>query len=173
MSARQTLAILIGVLGIGFLLYGKPSHIGLAKKCKACDLIALVEITETHSSDIFELTGTHSTNGSDVFLTNPWPAVAEAKIVEIVKGEIKQGTIQIDYNKWWSCPGVRYSAGEKCLVFATRLTNGHFATYNPPYGKLAVTNDEVLGWYSETKKNTRGARVKVEAVKKEIRALTE
>jgi hypothetical protein len=159
MRARQSIAILVGVLGFVCLLYGKAAYISLAKKCKACDLIAVVEITETHATS--------------VFLTNPWPAVAEAKIVETVKGEIKQGTIQIDYNKWWSCPGVRYSAGEKCLVFATRLTNGHFATYNYYYGKFPVTNDRVFAWYSETNKNFRQEPMNLETVKKEIRALTE
>jgi len=146
MQTRHYIAIALATVAVAVVLLAKAAHISLLQKCKTSDLIAVVEITATNR----------------VHVSKQYQNVATAKVVEIIKGRIDDATFGLDYDDGLECPSVEYAPGERCLIFATRLPSGHFATYNSYYGKFIVINDTVVDW-------EYGAHSKLDAVRKEIR----
>lgn len=145
MQTRHCLAIAFAVLSAAGVLLAKAARVALADKCKASDLIAVIEITAIQRGGASE----------------PYLEVATAKVIESIKGRVDGATFQLDYNNGFACPNVLYARGDRCLIFATKLPTGHMATYNTYFGKFTVTNDTVLNWEGEVSKSLDGARTQI------------
>lgn len=146
MRTRHYIAIAFATLGFVGLVFAKAMHVPLPKKCKASDLIAVIEITKTE------------TGGA----SKPYLKIATAQVIETIKGRVDGASFQLDFDNGLTCPNITYERGERCLVFLSKLPTGHFVTYNSYYGAYAVTNGIVSNWEFE-------ADTKLEVVRKEIR----
>ena len=67
------------------------------------------------------------------------------KIIEGIKGCKTGDTVLLEYDNGLGCPNVLYSTGERCLVFACLMTNGHYHTFNTYYGKALIEGDTSKG----------------------------
>lgn len=124
--------VLLIVLASGSLApktFGKAGYAPFEQKVSRSDLIAVVEVSSVASQ---------TTNSS-------YRSVATLKIVEAIKGSKSGDSVLLEYDTGLLCPNVLYSAGERCLVFATRMTNGHYETYNDYYGKAVIQGDQSKG----------------------------
>jgi hypothetical protein len=54
--------------------------------------------------------------------------VASVRVIAGVKGVKVGETIELECDTGYLCPNVRYTAGEKCLVFADRTGSGRYDT---------------------------------------------
>lgn len=133
MRTRHYIAIGLATVAVTAFLFATSPPTPLPHTCKVSDLIAVVEITATNRAGA----------------SKSYQAVATAKVIETFKGRINGATFMLDFDNGLGCPNVWYARGERCLVFATKLPTGHFATYNTSHGKFIVTNDTVLGWTVE------------------------
>ena len=146
MRTRHYIAIIFATLALVGLVFAKAAHVPLPKKCKASDLIAVIEVIKTE------------TGGS----SKPYLKIATARVLETMKGRVAGASFQLDFDNGLACPNITYERGERCLVFLTKLPTGHFATYNTYFGAYAVTNDTVINWEFV-------ADTKLDVVRKEIR----
>lgn len=146
MRTFHYIAVGFATLALTSFLFARAALIPLPQKCKASDVIAVVEIKATKRGGA----------------SKPYREIATAKVIETIKGRIDGTTFELDFDNGLACPNVWYSRGERCLIFATKLPTGNFATYNTYYGKFLVTNDTVIDWELETNR-------KLDAVRKEIR----
>ena len=146
MKNLHWISIVLATISFTGLLFAKAARVELSQKCRASDLIAVIEITTTKPGGA----------------SKPYLEVAMAKLVESIKGQVDGTTFLLDYNNGLGCPNVGYAPGDRCLIFATKLPTGHWETYNTYFGKFMITNGLVHGFESET--NTS-----LEAARKEIR----
>ena len=122
-------AILIALISLPVSVSGKASYMGFEGLVVRSDLIAIVEISSVASQ---------GTNGH-------YCSVATLKITDGIKGCKGGDAIQLEYDNGAACPNVIYFAGETCLVFASRMTNGRYETCDSYYGKVAIEGDTCKG----------------------------
>ena len=116
--------------------------IDLPTKVVTCDLIARVKVLSLQGDR-----GLTAVCG-----------VARCEVLESAKGLEKGAKFDLDYSDM-SSPGVRYKAGEDCIVFATIQPNGRYSTFNTRDGKYAVEGHSVLRWReADNKWNERKIR---------------
>jgi len=108
--------------------FGLAAYIPLPQKVADSDLIARVTILSTHRLQRSER----------------YKSLAKAKVVEAIKGSRVGEIIQLEYDNGLVCPNVHYSKNEDVIIFAVKMDNGHYYTYNTYNGKYKVkTYDKV------------------------------
>ncbi len=111
----------------------KAAYIPLPQKAAASDLIARVNVLSI----------------SPAPAGSRYRGIARVRIVASIKGLAKGKEVDLEFDNGLACPNVRYAKGEDCLIFAARLQNGHFETYNTYFGKYFYRDGKVLGWMAE------------------------
>ncbi len=77
--------------------------------------------------------------------------IAKVRIIQSIKGESKSQILNLDFDNGLGCPNVLYAKGDDCLIFATRLKNGHYGTYNTYYGKFDIQRNKIAWWENSGK----------------------
>ena len=113
--------------------FAKDGRVLFDQKVLRSDLIAVAEITSVASQ------GTNLQRGRE------YRSLANLKIIEGIKGSKTGDTVLLEYDNGLGCPNVLYSTGERCLVFACLMINGHYHTFNTYYGKALIEGDTSKG----------------------------
>ena len=114
--------------------FGKAAFIPLPKKAAESDLIARVRILSTR-----KLQG-----------SKDYRSIARVKVARVIKGLGFGRKFDLEFDNGLGCPNVHYSKGDDCLIFAVRMANGHYQTYNAYYGKIDVKETRKNGKPSAT-----------------------
>jgi len=69
--------------------------------------------------------------------------VAQARVIDSLKGLAKGATFELEYDTGASCPNVFYDAGEDVLLFAKKLGNGRYETSYANAGKFSILYERV------------------------------
>lgn len=113
----------------------------LPEKVAESDLIARVTIASTQNLEGVK-------GGRD------YRSLAKVKVTGAIKGSSVGQVVDLEYDNGLACPNVRYSEKDDCLIFAVKMDNGRYHTFNAYFGKIEIiseTDDEVVsprvsGW---------------------------
>jgi hypothetical protein len=117
---------LICCLCLSNLAYSKAARVSLDKKVQECELIAYVEIGTVSTIQHYKLQNA----------PRKLSQTAEVKIIKSIKGLNVNQTFNLEFNNGLGCPNVTYKQGEKCIIFAKKMKNGNYYTYNTYFGKF-------------------------------------
>ncbi len=131
---------LLGCILLNHLAFAKAVYYPLPERVAHSDLIARVQVIS-----IRPLPGAH-TSPSDPL---PYRSIARVRINQAIKGAVQNSEIDLEFDNGLGCPNVLYYRLEDCLLFANRLKNGHYVTFDFMYGSYGIIHDKVQSWQGD------------------------
>jgi hypothetical protein len=123
-------------------VYARAANVSLPLKIDKSDVIAKVEVLSTTQVPGYRTTSVVALRPN----RRAYRSQAEVKVIQSIKG-LKAGEIYtLEFDNGLVCPNVEYQKGDQCLVFNTKLPNGHYETFNTYYGKYMVKENKVVAW---------------------------
>ena len=131
---KPKLILIVAAILISSMSYGKARLIPLTEKISESDFIARIKIIST-----VELERKKGKPSIEEAMANEgYRFIAKAKVIYGIKGSSEDQIIDLEFDNGFTCPNVRYYPNDDCVIFAVKMENGHYCTYNTYYGKIHI-----------------------------------
>ena len=110
------------------LIFALANSSSLTVRVAASDLIARINIKSTRKK---------------ISKDSIYKYIALGEILEIIKGKHDSNAFELEFDNGFACPNVRYTKGDDCLIFAVKMANGRYYTYNSSDGKYNTANNDL------------------------------
>ncbi|MCM8531266.1 MAG: hypothetical protein NE330_08920 [Lentisphaeraceae bacterium] len=121
---KQLLFSLLLLLGYNP-TFAKAALVPLEEKVKSCELIARIKVLEINKN-----------------LGGKFKSQAKILILDKIKGEDTGTEVILEFNNGLGCPNILYKLDDDCIIFAKKMKNGNYYTFNTYFGKVEVEINE-------------------------------
>ncbi|MCM8538139.1 MAG: hypothetical protein NE334_19505 [Lentisphaeraceae bacterium] len=105
--------------------FAKAALVPLEEKVNSCELVARIKVLEIKKIS-----------------NSKFKSQARILILDKIKGEATGKEVILEFNNGLGCPNVHYKLNEDCIIFAKKMKNGNYFTFNTYFGKVKVEINE-------------------------------